>query len=268
LLANLHKLQKEPPMESLTIFDVPVTLGKYDYLIHKIISMSSRNSGGYVCVLNVHMMIEAQRKPAFKNILKAADLVLPDGKPITWALKILKDIKQDRVAGMDIVPDLFRELEKKGASVFFFGGTEEMLEGTKAYITNEFPALKIAGCHAPPFRELTKQEDEENIARINGSGAAIIFIVLGCPKQEIWMSVMKDRINGVMIGVGGALPVVIGDNKRAPLWMQRNGLEWFFRFIQEPKRLFKRYAVTNAWFLYLLCKGYFKKLAAPKDSSK
>lgn len=255
-------------MESVTIFDVPIALGKYDYLIHKIIDLSNRDSGSYVCVLNVHMMIEAQRKPAFKNILKAADLVLPDGKPITWALKILKDTEQDRVAGMDIVPDLFRELEKTGGPVYFFGGTTEMLEKTNNYIADKFPALKIAGYHAPPFRELTEQENEENIARINSSGAKIIFVVLGCPKQEIWMSAMKDRINGVMIGVGGAIPVVIGDKKRAPQWMQRSGLEWLFRFIQEPKRLFKRYTVTNTWFLYLLCTGYFKKIVGSAFSSK
>ena len=255
-------------METLSIFDVPISLGKYDYFIHKIIDLSNRNSGSYVCVLNVHMMIEAQRKPDFKKILKAADIVLPDGKPITWALKILKDTNQDRVAGMDIVPDLFRELEKTGEPVFFFGGTSEMLEKTKVFIEGKFPALKIAGCHAPPFRALTKEENEENIERINNSGAKVIFVVLGCPKQEIWMSVMKERINGVMIGVGGAIPVVIGDKKRAPLWMQKSGLEWLFRFVQEPKRLFKRYTVTNTWFLYLLCAGYLKKIVSLASLSK
>jgi N-acetylglucosaminyldiphosphoundecaprenol N-acetyl-beta-D-mannosaminyltransferase len=115
-----------------------------------------------------------------------------------------------------------------------------------------YPNLHIRGLYSPPFRALTPEEEERTIERINSSGAKLLFVVLGCPKQEQWMASMAGRINAVMIGIGGALPVLIGMQKRAPKWMQRAGLEWLFRLLQEPRRLFKRYFVTNSVFLYLL----------------
>jgi len=247
-------------MKVQPIFDVPITIGEYHHFVRKIVQLSEHPYGSYVCLLNVHMMIEAQRKVHFKNVLKEADLVTPDGKPITWALQILHNIKQDRVAGMDIFPDLLAEMEKNNIPAFFYGGTATMLEDARCYIKNKFPGLVIAGCIAPPFRQLSIAETEADVLEINRSNAKIIFIILGCPKQEIWMSIMREKINGVMIGIGGALPVLIGRQKRAPVWMQKNGLEWLFRLMQEPKRLFKRYTVTNAWFLVLLSKAYLKKL--------
>jgi N-acetylglucosaminyldiphosphoundecaprenol N-acetyl-beta-D-mannosaminyltransferase len=113
--------------------------------------------------------------------------------------------------------------------------------------------------YSPPFRKLTKAEDEEVVKKINSSGAALVYVVLGCPKQEKWMASMKGRIHAEMVGIGGALHVMIGLQKRAPMWMQKAGLEWFFRFSQEPKRLFKRYAVTNTRFLIMLTKELLKR---------
>ncbi|MFT3932609.1 MAG: WecB/TagA/CpsF family glycosyltransferase [Chitinophagaceae bacterium] len=246
-------------MKVQRVFDVPVTLGKYNHFISSILALSEKMSGSYVCLLNVHMMIEAQKSATFKNVVENADLVTPDGKPIIWALKLLNNIEQDRVAGMDVLPDLLTELEKTNKPVFFYGGTPAMHEKTKFYLDNKHPRVRVAGFHSPPFRQLTDAENEEVAATINNSGAKVVFVILGCPKQEIWMASMKNKINAVMIGIGGALPVMVGLQKRAPKWMQNNGLEWLYRFIQEPVRLFKRYTVTNTWFLYLLFKGYFKK---------
>ena len=135
---------------------------------------------------------------------------------------------------------------------------------TRAYLDDNYPDLSIKGLYSPPFRALTPEEETRTIEKINASGAKLVFVVLGCPKQEQWMASMAGKVNAVMIGIGGALPVLIGIQKRAPKWMQNAGLEWLFRLVQEPKRLFKRYAVTNSVFLYLLSRELVKKTFSRK----
>jgi N-acetylglucosaminyldiphosphoundecaprenol N-acetyl-beta-D-mannosaminyltransferase len=134
-----------------------------------------------------------------------------------------------------------------------------MLERTRLYLQKNFPQLPIAGLYSPPFRPLSSLEEEQIIDTINRSGAKFVFVALGCPKQEKWMASMKGRVQACMIGIGGALPVLVGMQKRAPRWMQKTGLEWFYRMVQEPGRLFKRYAVTNTLFLWLLLKAWVAK---------
>jgi N-acetylglucosaminyldiphosphoundecaprenol N-acetyl-beta-D-mannosaminyltransferase len=169
---------------------------------------------------------------------------------------------------MDLLPDLLKEAEHKAIPVYFYGGTEAMLTSIRENMPERYPNLKIAGMFSPPFRELSPAEVELTAQFINNSGAKIVFVILGCPKQELWMGMMKNRIKGTMIGVGGALPVLLGIQKRAPLWMQRNGLEWLYRLYQEPRRLFKRYAVTNSIFLFLLCKEFVRiKVLRQKGSA-
>ncbi len=204
------------------------------------------------------MMIEAQFDKSFANIVNNADIVTPDGKPLCWALKLLYGIRQERIAGMDLLPVLLKIAKEENISVYFYGGTQEILSHTGLFISRYYPSLKVAGMYSPPFRKSTIREDEDIIEEINNSGAGLVFVVLGCPKQEKWMAAMKGRINAMMIGIGGALPVIIGMQKRAPHWMQKSGLEWLFRLMQEPRRLFKRYLVTNSIFLYLLLKEFIK----------
>jgi len=224
--------------------------------------MSAQKSS-YTCIANVHMLVEAHKDASFSAVVNNADIVTPDGIPLTWGLKLLHGIKQDRVAGMDILPDLLKAAEEKAIPVYFYGGTDEMLDKTKEFINLHFNKLKLAGIYSPPFRILSEEENNDIIQSINKSGAKLVFVVLGCPKQEKWMSSMRGRINAAMIGVGGALPVFIGMKKRAPRWMQKSGMEWLFRWAQEPRRLFKRYLVTNSLFLFLLSKEWiasgFKK---------
>jgi N-acetylglucosaminyldiphosphoundecaprenol N-acetyl-beta-D-mannosaminyltransferase len=171
---------------------------------------------------------------------------------LTWALNRLYGIKQERVAGMDLLPDLLSLSSEHSIPIFFYGSTEEVLSQTQEYIKTYYPKIPFTGVYSPPFRPLTVDEECEVIDKINTSGARIIFVSLGCPKQEKWMASMKGRINGVMIGIGGALPVLLGVQKRAPRWMRKCGLEWLFRLLQEPKRLFKRYFYTNTKFIYLI----------------
>lgn len=250
-------------MESKLLFNIPVCTGRYNSFVDQIISLATKKSSSYICLLNVHMLIESYKDKQFACILKNADLVTPDGVPLVWALSAFYGIKQDRVAGMDLLPDLLQQMMEKNLSAYFYGGTPELLNKTKALLKKEFPSLLLAGCFSPPFRDLTQKEFDEIINNINHSEADLIFVVLGCPKQEKWMASMKGKINSCMIGIGGALPVMMGMQSRAPLWMQNNGLEWFFRFYQEPRRLFKRYAYTNSLFLWLFLKEYLRVIVLP-----
>jgi N-acetylglucosaminyldiphosphoundecaprenol N-acetyl-beta-D-mannosaminyltransferase len=205
------------------------------------------------------MLIEAYKNKDFEKILRNAHIVAPDGVPILWAFKLMHGIIQDRVAGMDLLPDLITEATLKKIPVLFYGGTEKLLSKTKELLYKRYPDLIVAGFLSPPFRTLSDFENEQIIEQINKSGAGLVFVILGCPKQEKWMASVDRKVNAVIIGVGGALPVFIGVQKRAPKWMQNAGLEWVFRLLQEPRRLFKRYAITNSLFLYLLLKYSFKQ---------
>jgi N-acetylglucosaminyldiphosphoundecaprenol N-acetyl-beta-D-mannosaminyltransferase len=242
-------------MEKKQVLSIKVTLGTYPDFIAALIDKASNAQSSYTCVANVHMLVEAHNDPGFAKVVNEADITTPDGQPLTWAIKLLHGISQPRVAGMDILPDMLAEATQKQIPVFFYGGTEEMQLKTSSYLQASFPTIKIAGMYSPPFRPLTSEEETGIVTLINQSGAGLIFVVLGCPKQEKWMAAMRGRINGCMVGIGGALPVLIGMQKRAPRWMQKAGLEWFYRLCQEPKRLFKRYAITNTKFIYLLLKA-------------
>lgn len=239
------------------IISLDITCLPYQNFISEIGKLGQQNISSYVCVANVHMCIEAYDDPEFRDIVNSADLVTPDGMPLAKGIKWLYGIEQDRVAGMDLLPDLLSSSEVKGLKVYFYGGSEATQRATEAYVKKEYPQLDAVGFYSPPFRALTDEEELQIISDIHRTGAQIVFVALGCPKQEKWMSSMKGKINACMIGIGGALPVLIGEQKRAPQWMQELSLEWFYRFIQEPKRLFKRYAYTNSKFIFLLLKQKF-----------
>jgi N-acetylglucosaminyldiphosphoundecaprenol N-acetyl-beta-D-mannosaminyltransferase len=236
-----------------------ITQGSYPNFINRISELARLRYSSYVCVANVHMLVEAHRDERFSLVVNGADIVTPDGMPLVFGLKILKGVEQDRVAGMDLLPDLLQEAEANQLGVFFFGGTEEMLTATRQYIKTNYPSLSAVYSYSPPFRKLTDKEEDDIVGMINNSGAHLVFVALGCPKQEKWMAAMKGRINACMVGIGGALPVMIGMQKRAPSWMQKASLEWLYRLMQEPGRLFKRYFVTNSIFIGLLFKAWAKQ---------
>jgi N-acetylglucosaminyldiphosphoundecaprenol N-acetyl-beta-D-mannosaminyltransferase len=239
------------------IISLTISISSYSSIRDKIISLVLKRRSSYICVANVHMTIEAYWDKEFATSVNNADLVTPDGMPIAMALRLLYGLKQERVAGMDLLPDLLKEAEERNLSVFFYGGTQEMLDKTNRFIQEHYPSLEKHNYLSPPFRPLSNEEEESVIKQINDTGANIVFVALGCPKQEKWMASMKGRINSCMIGIGGALPVMIGDQKRAPYWMQKASLEWFYRLIQEPRRLFKRYLVTNTLFIFLIIKQLY-----------
>jgi N-acetylglucosaminyldiphosphoundecaprenol N-acetyl-beta-D-mannosaminyltransferase len=233
------------------IFTFPISLGSYKKFINEVFSLVKRKSSSYVCFANVHMTIEAFEDGNFNAVLKNADIVAPDGKPLTLFLKQFKKINQERVCGMDAFPDLLKEAAIRGKSVYFYGTTDEVLSKICQRARREFPTLHICGCYAPPFRSLSAAEDADVIKRINRAKPDLIFVALGCPKQERWMADHKGKIFGCMLGVGQAFNVYAGLARRSPIWMQRSSLEWAYRLYQEPRRLWKRYFYTNTCFLIL-----------------
>jgi N-acetylglucosaminyldiphosphoundecaprenol N-acetyl-beta-D-mannosaminyltransferase len=241
-------------MERKRLLSIDVNLGSYDSFVDKLIKEALAGNSYYACVANVHMLIEAHQSSQYADIVNQAGMVTPDGIPLGWALRFLYGIKQQRVAGMDLLPDLLKMAEEKQIPVAFYGGTDEMLTKTRLHLEKKYPGLIVSKLYSPPFRPLSMTEEYSIINSLNSSGAKMIFVVLGCPKQERWMAGMKDKIPAVMIGVGGALPVLIGTKKRAPLWMQKSGFEWLFRLTQEFNRLFMRYAKTNSIFIDLVIK--------------
>lgn len=235
-----------------------VSTGPYALFIDEMAMLARQRTSAAVYFANVHMFVEAQDSEAFKELINKADIVTPDGQPLAWMLRLLYGIKQDRVSAMDFMPSMLARMQQEQLPVYFYGGTQEMLEKADAYVKKEYPQLKVAGLYSPPFRPLTADEENEIAANINASGAGLVFVFLGCPKQERWMAAMKGKVNAVMTGVGGSIPVTIGMQKRAPLWMQKAGMEWLYRFAQEPKRLFKRYAYTNSKFMWIMFKALIK----------
>jgi len=238
-----------PAVPSSPVIGVEVTALSFEETVERVVAMAKDPSPGrYVCVANVHMLVEARQRPAFREVLEMADLVTPDGMPLVWMMRRGGRPQQERVAGMDLLPAICARAADEGVPVFFLGATMEVLDRMRSKFVQKIPRLKIAGMFAPPFRPLTLDENRALVEMINRSGAGILLIALGCPKQEEWMHNNRG-VRPVMVGLGAAFGVYAGMQRRAPAAMQRSGLEWLFRLAQEPKRLWKRYLVTNLRFL-------------------
>lgn len=236
----------------------------WDDAMRQIMIWGAARESRYICICNVHSVVTASRDPEFKRAVNSADMATSDGAPIAWALRKLGFPAQERINGPDLMWRYLREAEQAGQTVFFYGGTRYALVKLRASIAREFPSLKVAGTCSPPFRELSSLEDEDEVEKINRSGANVVFVGLGCPKQEKWMAAHRGRINALMIGVGAAFDYHSGTVKRAPLWWQHNGLEWLYRLVSDPKRLMKRYMVTNTLFIL----GFSRQLIARKILNK
>jgi N-acetylglucosaminyldiphosphoundecaprenol N-acetyl-beta-D-mannosaminyltransferase len=202
----------------------------------------------YVCICNVHSIVTASRDPAFATALEGADLATPDGAPVAWMLRRLGFSRQQRINGPDLMWKYCAEAGTNGTSVFLYGSTPETLMRLREALRRAFPDLQIAGSYSPPFRALSAQEDAEVVDMINASGAGVVWVSLGCPKQELWMAEHRDQVSATMVGVGAAFDYIAGTVKRAPHWMQRAGLEWLHRLASEPRRLWRRYLITNSLF--------------------
>ncbi|MFZ1686848.1 MAG: WecB/TagA/CpsF family glycosyltransferase [Flavobacteriales bacterium] len=240
------------------VINVDISNGSFAEHVQAICALGKAHRSSYVCCVNVHMAVEA-RDPSFNAVVNDADLATADGMPILYSMRLLAKVEQERVAGNDLMPGLLLEAERQGLAVFLYGGKQDVLDTIIARSTKEQSPSPIVGHESPPFRELTNTEMDEAAARINASGAHVILVALGCPKQERWMSRMRGKVNGVMIGVGGAFLLYAGVDTRAPKWMRDLSLEWLYRLALEPRRLFKRYFITNSIFLGMFAKALLKR---------
>ncbi|MCY7278346.1 MAG: WecB/TagA/CpsF family glycosyltransferase [Phormidesmis sp. CAN_BIN44] len=245
-------LDDVPPFKN--VIGLPVTALTFDDQIALILKWARCLTSKVVCIANVHMLVEAYRDPGFTPVLQNADLVTPDGMPLVWMLRSMGSPNQDRVAGLDVLQELCGQASIENISVFFLGSQASILEKMRSQLEQDFPNLQIAGMEPLPFRPLSQDEDRAVVQRLNESGCGLVFVSLGCPKQEIWMSKHKDQVRAVMIGLGGAFPVYAGIHKRAPQVIRSLGLEWLYRLAQEPHRLWCRYCSTIPIFIWLACK--------------
>jgi N-acetylglucosaminyldiphosphoundecaprenol N-acetyl-beta-D-mannosaminyltransferase len=246
--------------DKIKILSLNVDAISFEETVGEVMRLAQNKLSAYVCFANVHMAIEAHKDLRFKEVLDAATLVLADGKPIAFASNFLYGRYQERVSGMDFTPAILDALNATNGSVFFYGSTPDVLERLQIVVKARYPQVRVAGAVSPPFRVLSPEEKKADIDFINASGADIVMVALGCPKQEKWMHEHTAQISKPLLGVGGAFPVLAGLHRRAPTWMQNAGLEWLYRLLQEPRRMFKRYLYTNTLFIYLLTKARLKLL--------
>jgi N-acetylglucosaminyldiphosphoundecaprenol N-acetyl-beta-D-mannosaminyltransferase len=237
----------------------------WDDALRTIARAAEAHESRYICICNVHSVVTTTRDAEFRRIVNNSDLATPDGAPIAWALRRLGYPTQERINGPDLMWKYLEQADRHGHIVFFYGSAPATLNKLRNVLLRHFPNLRIGGMHSPPFRPLTAAEDEAETQMINASGAHVVFVGLGCPKQEKWMAAHRGRIHAVMIGVGAAFDYHAGVIKRAPLWWQKNGLEWLYRLLSEPRRLFMRYLVTNTLFVIGFCRQLLdRKMFDPK----
>jgi exopolysaccharide biosynthesis WecB/TagA/CpsF family protein len=235
------------------LFGVKSTATCYDEAVSVIIRAAKKGVSGTVDLMSAHGLVAGARDAKFREILNSFSIVASDGQPVRWALNLFhKTGLKDRVYGPELTIRLCKAAAEHGVPIYLYGSSPEVIEKLQANLRDKFPAIKIAGAESPPFRPLTSEEDAAVIKRINDSGAGIVFIGTGCPKQEIFAYEHRHSIKGVQLCVGAAFDFHAGEKKTAPSWMQKRGLEWLFRLTQEPKRLWKRYLVTNTMFSLLV----------------
>jgi len=238
--------------DSADLFGISIHALSWEQAVSTIMQWTQETRSRVVCACNVHSVISAKADSALKKALKSADMRTPDGAPLAWLMRKIGWPTQQRINGPDLMWKLLSASEQLQISVFLLGSTESTLNNLEKKLCIAFPKLPLAGQLSPPFRALTAKEDDELIALISSSGARILFVGLGCPKQEKWMATHRQRLSMVMVGVGAAFDYHAGTLARAPKSWQRAGLEWLYRLAMEPQRLGCRYLVTNTLFLLAL----------------
>ena len=235
--------------------------------INKIEALIKEGRPSYIVTPNAAHIVLLQKDAEFRKVYENAALVLADGMPLIWVSKFLGVPLKEKISGSDLVPKLCEVSAKKGFKVFLLGGRPNAALKSAKNLKKKYSGLQIAGIYSPPFGfEKDKTENDTIIKMIVRSKPDILFIGLGAPKQEKWIYAHYKELNiPVSIGVGGTFDFVAGIVKRAPKWMQEVGLEWFFRFLQEPKRLWKRYLIGNTIFTWLVLKTLFKGKIARRD---
>lgn len=249
--ATLIPTTKPAPPATQAVLGVPLALTDYERALVWIEDMVDTNSRGYICVAAVHTVMACQEDAELRSAVLASDFTVPDGQPLVWALNLLGHPLRDRVYGPELMERACARAARTGQGFYLYGGRDrEALVTLERELLRRHPGLRIVGRYSPPFRTLTEAEAEAVAEDINASGADVVWVGLGVPKQEKWMASMRERLSApVLVGVGAAFDFHAGIVPQAPSTMQRVGMEWLFRLVQEPRRLWRRYARYNPRFV-------------------
>lgn len=235
------------------ILGVGVSAINLEMALQAIDGWITRKEPHYICVSGVHGLMESQRDKELRNIHNAAGLVTPDGMPLVWLSRLLGFRHVDRVYGPDLMLATCAHSTERKYRHFFYGGASGVAAQLTQQLSARFPALQVAGSYSPPFRPLTAEEDQAVVEQINTVQPDIVWVGISTPKQERWMAAHVGKVTApVLIGVGAAFDFHAGLKKQAPYWMQRSGLEWCFRLLSEPRRLWRRYLINNPSFIWLV----------------
>jgi N-acetylglucosaminyldiphosphoundecaprenol N-acetyl-beta-D-mannosaminyltransferase len=248
-------------LDSRTILGMRVHATSYADAVQRIASWANARESRCVCEAPVNMVMESYDSAEYREVINGADLVTPGGMPIVWMLRLLGIHGQPRVYGPALTLKVCESAALHDLKVGFYGGSEKGLTSLVSEIKRRYPAIQIVYSYSPPFRKLTSEEDAHVRQSIEISGAQILFVGLGCPKQERWMSEHRRGVQAVMLGVGAAFDFISGEKPQAPLWMQSIGTEWFFRLCTEPRRLWFRYFWHNPRFVVLALRQLLFKRA-------
>ena len=234
------------------VVGIPLSTTSYEEVFDAITGRPI-DRGMSVAVCNVHSVMSARRDPALSSAIRRAEIATPDGVPLVWGLRWTGYPDQQRVYGPELMRLALVESSRLGWKHYLYGSSQETIDKLTAAISGFAPEAELVGAVSPPFRELSSEEEQAALDAIKSSGADVVWIGLGMPKQELWMDTVKDRLPGVaLLGVGAAFDFLAGTVAQAPSWMQRNGLEWLYRLIQEPRRLWRRYIWNNPSYVILL----------------
>lgn len=239
------------PPPSVDVLGIPLALTTYERAMEWIDARVETREKGYVCVAAVHTVMACQEDPELREAVLNSSLTVPDGQPLVWAMNALGSNLPSRVYGPELMARHCERSAQTGTRIFLYGGRNQgALVQLALNLRRRYPGLKIVGGYSPPFRTLSDEEEAGVVAEINRSGADVVWVGIGVPKQEKWMAAMRDRLDApVLIGVGAAFDFHAGLVAQAPNWIQSLGMEWAYRLSREPKRLWRRYAKYNPWFV-------------------
>ena len=232
------------------ILGVNIAAINMEWLLKYLTENIDNIKGDYICVSNVHTTVTSYEDDSYRAVQNGGLMAIPDGGPLSTVGQKRGYKNMSRTTGPSLMGEVFIISAEKGYRHYFYGSKEETLELLNQKLNQNYPGIQIAGMYSPPFRPLTKEEDKAVIERINETKPDFVWVGLGAPKQEKWMAAHQGQINGLMIGVGAGFDYYAENIKRAPMWMQRSNLEWLYRLMQDPKRLFKRYLHTNTKFIW------------------
>ncbi len=252
-------MSSTPLRQTKNVIGTPIDVVDWATALDRIDLWGRGRESRYICICNAHSLVTATREPDFADALGAADMATPDGAPVAWMLRYLGARGQQRINGPDLMMRYCQRAEKTGTAIYLFGSTNATLMQLRQTLALRFPRLQVAGSQSPSFGGITVREAQTQVDLINRSGARVVFVSLGCPKQELWMAANKCKVQAVMIGVGAAFDFHAGTLQRAPAWMRNTGLEWLHRLHSEPRRLWRRYLVTNTLFVMRAVPQLFRR---------